>query len=131
MVSNGLTLNASSYKNLFTGGTGALYLPVNPSAVIYAQFDHVRGIAAGNGENGVPINRIKILNTLIDQLVRMKSKPAVSKEAVGSLTNKQMDSLIIMYQKQIKNTVAQAAKPRTYGLAGLLPEPGAVFNIKA
>jgi hypothetical protein len=131
MVSNGLVLNASSYKNLFTGGTGALYVPVNPSAVIYAQFDHVRGIAAGSGQNGVSVNRVKILNTLIDQLVSMKSKPAISKEAVSSLTNKQMDTLIKMYQQQIKTSVAQASKPGTYGLAGLLPETGTVINIKA
>lgn len=131
MVSNAVSLNASSYKNLFAGSTGALYVPVNPSAVVYAQFDHVRGIAASSGQNGVPISRVKILNTLIDQLVSMKNKPAVSKEQLSGLNDKQMDALIKQYQQQIKTSMAQTAKTGTYGFAGLLPETGAVFTIKA
>lgn len=130
MVSNAISLNASSYKTLFASGSGALYVPVSPSAVVYAQFNHVRGIAASAGESGVPISRVKILNTLIDQLVSMKSKPSVSKENVSELSDKQMDALIKQYQKQIQTSVSESMTTKKYGLAGAMPEPGAVFSFK-
>src|SRR5574344_792202 len=122
MVSNAISLNASSYKTLFANGPGALYVPVSPSAVVYAQFNHVRGIAASAGESGVPISRVKILKTLIDQLVSMKSKPSVSKENVSELSDKQMDALIKQYQKQIQTSVSESITTKKYGLAGAMPE---------
>ena len=130
MVSNAISLNASSYGNLFASGTGALYVPVSPSAVMYAQFNHVRGVAASAGQEGVPVSMVKILNTLIDQLVSMKSKPSISKENVTKLSDKQMDALIKQYQQQIKTTVTASEQTKAYGYAGLLPEAGAVFSFK-
>lgn len=130
MVSNLIVLNASSYKNLFASGEGSLYVPVNPNAVVYAQFDHVHGIAASAGQEGIPISRVKILNTLIDQLVSMRSKTTISKDEVRSLSNKQMDALIKQYQQQIKNSIAEASQTGKYGFAGVMPEAGAVFSFK-
>jgi len=131
MVSNAISLNASTYKTLFATGTGSLSVPVNPSAVVYAQFNHVHGIAARSGQEGVPVSKVKILNTLIDQLVSMKSKSTVSKENVTRLSEPQMDSLIKQYQQKIQTSVTKSTKANTYGFAGLLPEPGALFSIRA
>lgn len=131
MFSNGVSLNASSYKNLFTSGSGTLYVPVSPNAVVYSQFSHVRGMASSSSEGGVSVNKIKILNTLIDQLVSMKTKKTLSKNQIAELTDNQKDVLIKQYQKQIQATIAQSAKGGTYGFAGLMPEAGAVVNFKA
>lgn len=131
MYSNGLTLNAAPYKNLFSSSSGTLFVPVKPSAVIYSQFDYVRGTAASSGQNGVPINRVRILNTLINQLVAMKKKDALSKEDIGQMTDAQKDELIKTYQQQIKNAVAAGTAANNYGLTGLLPQAGTVVSISA
>jgi len=129
MVSNFVSLNASSYKNLFTSGSGALYVPVSPSAVVYSQFSHVRGTPSSEG--GVSVSKIKILNTLIDQLISMKTKKTLSKDLISQLTDNQKDVLIKQYQKQIQSELTQSARAGTYGFAGLLPEAGSVVNFKA
>lgn len=130
MYSTDINLNASSYGNLFSTSSGRLYVPVKPNVAVFTQFDYVRGTPAEKGQKGVPVDRIRILNTLIGQLVSMR-KDAVSKDDVMSLTDEQKDALIKNYQKQIKNTIAIANLPGTYGYAGLMPEAGAVFNISA
>ena len=131
MYSNGITLNPSSYKNLFSSASGILNVPVKPSAVIYSQLDYVHGVSAERGENGVPINRIRILNTLINQLVSMKKDNSVQKDFEG-LSDEQTDSLIKSYQQQIQSEVARAqAQPVFYALAGLMPETGTVISVMA
>ena len=123
-----INLSAASYRTLFSSSSGRLYVPVKPNLTMYTQFDHVKGTPAQHGQKGVSVDRIRILNTLIDQLVSMK-KSTVNKNDVFELSDAQKDALIETYQKQIKTAVANATTPGTYGLAGLLPEPGALFNI--
>ena len=130
MYATGITLNASNYRTVFSGSSGRLYVPVKSNAVVFSQFDYVRGTPADKGERGVPVDRIRILNTLIDQLVSMR-KSSVTKDDVTDLTDSQRDSLIRTYQNQIKQSIAVSSLPGTYGLAGLMPEPGAVLNITA
>lgn len=105
-----------------------VYVPVSKSALLYSHFDHVSGIAAGKGQNGISISRIRILNSLIDHLSSIKSeiKPA-------QLTNQspeQIESLIKNYQEQIKQTV-KAAETQPYILAGNRPEAGILFSLDA
>lgn len=133
MYSNGISLNAASYRTLFSTSSGSLCVPVKPSAVIYSQFDYVHGTATEHGQRGVPINRLRILNTLISQLISMKQKPALSEEEATGLSEEQKDELIKSYQQQIKTAIAasSAQGQATYGLAGLMPEAGAVVSVSA
>lgn len=133
MYSNGISLNAASYRTLFSTSSGSLCVPVKPSAVIYSQFDYVHGTATEHGQRGVPINRLRILNTLISQLVSMKQKPAISEEEATGLSEEQKDELIKSYQQQIKTAIAasSAQGQAAYGLAGLMPEAGAVVSVSA
>ena len=132
MYSNGINLNAASYNNVFSSSSGALFVPVKPSAVIYSQFDYVHGTAVKNGQNGVPLNKVRILNTLINQLVSMKQKTSTHSESELELMSEdQKDALIKEYQQQIKATVSNTAQPSTYGFAGLMPEAGAVVSVNA
>ena len=84
-------------------------------------------------KRGVPINRLRILNTLISQLVSMKQKPALSEEEATGLSEEQKDELIKSYQQQIKTAIAasSAQGQAAYGLAGLMPEAGAVVSVSA
>lgn len=118
-----------NYANISSAGIGSkLYVPVTPSKLIYSNFDHVSGFAAKNGQNGVSISKIQILNTLIEHLISIKSGKQIS--ALKNANPEQIDSLIDNYQTQIKQAV-QAAQTSQYGLAGVRPEPGALFSINA
>ena len=107
---------------------GKLYVPVNPSKLIYSNFAHISGYKAKKGENGVSISKIQILNTLIDHLSSIKGgeQPA----AVKNTTPEQIDSLIENYQTQIKQAV-QTAEITPYAIAGARPEVGSLFSISA
>ncbi|MCR5762459.1 MAG: hypothetical protein K6G00_03660 [Treponema sp.] len=130
MYRNTVSLNAASYNTLASSSSGRLYVPVKPNAVIYAQLSHVHGTAAKSGQKTVSLDKVHILNTLIDQLVNMDKK-AISRNDVLALTDNQKDALIKSYQDQIHNAIAQASVPETYGFAGLIPEAGMLFNISA
>lgn len=132
MFSNGINLNAASYNNVFSTSSGSLFVPVKPSAVIYSQLDYVHGTAAKSGQNGVPLNKVRILNTLINQLVSMKQKTsAPSEEEISGMSEEQKDALIKEYQQQIKSAVSNTAQPAGYGFAGLMPEAGSVVSVNA
>ena len=127
MVSNITNMNPYSYSFSSGGAAGKLFVPVNPSAVIYAQFDHISGIAAPRGQSGVSISKIQILNALIENLSRIKAAPKESRPA--GINDKQADVLIEQYQKQIAKAVqADAAQ---FALNGARPDVGAVVSLNA
>lgn len=127
-MSNTISLNAYSYNNIVSGSSNKLHVPVKPSAVIYAQFDHISGFAAKANQRSVPVSKIQILNTLINQLVAMKGSPKVAQDP-STMSEGQMDSLIKDYQGQIQTSIA-VAKNTGYGLAGVAPEAGMLFSIE-
>ena len=116
--------NAYSYSGAIGAAAGKLYVPVSRSALLYSHFDHVSGVAAGNGQQGVSISKIRILNSLIDRLSAIKNQP---KESIQDMSDDQAQVLIEQYQKQLQQTVAQ----QSFALAGAQPMPGALFAIDA
>jgi hypothetical protein len=111
---------------------GKMSLPVAPSAYIYSHFKHVSGVPASGDARGVSITKLKILDTLIEQLGRMKkqSAPLIGAQGEGAdqgSADKRIDALIEQYQSQIRSAQA-AAMPFN---AGAAPAAGAVFNISA
>ena len=116
--------NAYSYSGAVGGAAGKLYVPVSRSALLYSHFDHVSGVAAGNGQQGVSISKIRILNSLIDRISAIQNKP---KESVSDISDDQAQALIEQYQKQIQQTVAQ----QSFLLAGTKPMAGTLFQIDA
>jgi hypothetical protein len=98
-------------------------LPVSPSQVIYSHFKHVSGTPAPEGTNGVNITKLKILDTLIEQLSRMKSQPHAELGITDEQDEERINALIDQYQKQIK--AAQSASIYTPPA----PITGALFDI--
>ena len=128
---NTFSMNVYSYNQVVSGGSNKLYIPVKPASVVYAQFEHISGVAAKPNQKGVSISKLQILNTLISQLVSMKSKPKADPEvAKTDLSNEQVDALIKNYQGQIQTSI-KIAQNTGYGLAGAVPEAGALVNISA
>jgi hypothetical protein len=101
-------------------------LPVAPSAYIYSHFKHVSGVPAPEGAHGVPINKLKVLDVLIEQLAQIKKRPQPELGA-ESLSDRQINVLIEQYETQIRQAqAASAAMP--YKPAPAAPT-GMVFNI--
>ena len=103
---------------------GKTSLPVSPSAAIYAQFEHVYGTPAPEGVQGVNINKLKIIDTLIEQLSRMKGEPNPLFELSGQTEENRINVLIEQYQTQIRQ-MANAQNP----FAPAAPQLGAIFSI--
>ncbi len=140
------SMNPISYSSLVQSGS-KVYVPVPANEVVYTQFDHVAGYAihGSSGEDesasisghftdsGVPVSKIKILNTLIDQLVSIKtdrSRESLSREFTENteLSENQLDSLIKDYQNKIEDAL-NAAKGNPFafdGTSGL--QTGLVLN---
>ncbi len=117
-------MNPYSYQGFSSGGTGKLYVPVNRNSLVYSHFDHVSGVAAGAGQRGISISKIRILNSLIDRISAIKNQPV---ESVTEMSDGQADALISQYQQQIQQAVAQTP----YMLAGAQPQPGVLFSFQA
>ena len=92
-------LNTIKYESLSSSNNaGKLYVPVNKTALLYSHFEHVSGVAAGSGQNGVSINRLRILNSLIERVSALKNeKPAT----VKSLGSNEIEKMIQAYQKEM------------------------------
>ncbi len=84
---------------------GKLYIPVPPKQVIYSQFEHISGFAAPGNQTGVTVDKVQILNTLIDQLVSMKQKEMPAQTGT-ELSGHQIDTLIKDYQSKIRSAVS-------------------------
>ena len=131
MMTNISNLSPYSYNGIASGGaSGKLYVPVNPANVIYAQFDHISGVAAKKGQHGVSITKIQILNTLIENLAKIKTQSSSSEYQQMHLSDEQVDVLIKNYHQQIKQAVTQAQSVQ-YTAAGINSLSGALFAIDA
>jgi hypothetical protein len=123
-----LSLNAHSYNSQFSTESSKLVVPVKPASVVYAQFDHITGVAAKQGQDGVPVSKMSILNVLIDQLILMKRNAV--KEDVFPSNDSDIDKQIQNYQSKIRELVKQAER-NPFILPGAAPQSGALFSIGA
>jgi hypothetical protein len=100
-------------------------LPVSPGNYIYSHFKHVSGTPAPEGVHGVTINKLKILDVLIEQLNQIKKTgdPA----ADFSMSEKQIDALIEQYEQQIRQA---ASNVMPYAPTPTAPA-GALINLVA
>ena len=104
-------------------------LPVAPSAAIYAHFKHVSGVPAPDGVQGVNINKLKIIDALIEQISKMKKQPDFSDaqpltDISGQSDEKRINALIDKFQNQVRQAVNTGSP-----YAPSAPITGAIFNI--
>ncbi|MGI5070266.1 hypothetical protein HRO26_03875 [Treponema pectinovorum] len=125
-----ISLNAYSYGGIVSGSNNKIYVSVNPSAVIYSQFEHISGVASHGSDAGVSVSKIQILNSLINQLITMRNEPKVNLKDDNSLNESQVETLIKNYQEQIQKEIDKASITG-YGLAGVAPEAGQILSFTA
>ncbi len=103
-------------------------MPVRPSQLIYANFKHIQVRPDARREDGVPLYKLKILDTLIDKLSRKDSAAAgMSAERSAAVNADSIDTLITNLSRDLRG-------PRGAGYsyrAGFLPEPGAFVDLVA
>ena len=117
-------LASFSYSNSsIVAAAGKMYVPVSKSALLYSHFDHVSGVAAGNGQSGVSISKLRILNSLIERVSAIKNEPA---KTLKEVSPDQADALIQNYQKRL-----QQALQTPYILNGAQPQAGDLFTLLA
>ena len=130
MVSNTSPLQALSQiamPKISAGGRA--FVPVKASQVLYAHF------AQAQGQSGMSIDKLRILNSIIDQLVSMKTNEAQKAKLTESaaaqleseISENQIDGLLDYYHNQIKNTMVQT---ENIGYGGT-PLPAAVLDLTA
>ena len=117
----------TAYSHISGSAGTKIYVPVSNASLLYSHFDHVQGVAARKGQNGVSISKIQILNTLIDHLSSMKAGTVKPSKATSP---EEIDALIKNYQTQISQTV-KMAENSPYILAGNKPEAGVLFSLDA
>ena len=116
----GYAINA--YQN------GRMSVPVSPSSYIYSHFRHVSGVPAPEGVDGVSITRLKIIDTLIEQISRMRQEPVPSLGDMELENENRINALIDQYQNQLRNLQA-ANVNNPYAAAS--PLVGVLFSITA
>lgn len=100
------------------GSSGRVAIPVPPSQLVYSYFKNVAGTSNPDA-SAYSLDKLKILDTLIERLRSAKSKPAAEREA-GALSDERIDALIQQYGKQLHD--ALVAAPTQYAKpAGVTP----------
>jgi len=117
-----------TYAFVAQGDGGRVSLPVAPSQILYANFEHVGGIAASPGEPVVTIDRLKILDTLIDRLSRMKSEPLAAREKPEGMSDEHIDALIQQYGSELRS---KALAPTVAYSFPAPVESGMLFSLAA
>jgi hypothetical protein len=111
----GYAINASQ--------NGRVSIPVSPGQVIYSHFKHISGTPAPEGTLGVNISRLKILNTLMEQLSKIQHDPIMDFGNLSGNDEQRINNLIEQYQNQVR----EAHSPGIYSPPA--PETGLLFNI--
>ncbi len=103
-------------------------VPVRPSQTVFAQFSHISGTPAGSGQNTVPISKVRLLNSLIDNLQKMKKDNSYNKLATEPSPSR-ADALIKQYANELHQAVK--ATPQPFGTMGGVSGAGMVFTVSA
>jgi hypothetical protein len=117
-----------SIGSAFSASQGSrISLPVTPSSYIYSHFRHVSGIPAEKGEQGVSVSQLKMLDSLIDEIIRLNEQPKPSFDIQGD-QEKRFNALVENLQKQVRSAqAANASAP----YPATSPDMGIMFSLSA
>lgn len=129
MVSNYASLSTLSYAamNSISAG-GRAYLPVDTKQVVYSHFQYVSGVPRNKDQNGVSIGKLKILNTLIDQLIRMRENARNDKILAENTNESTLDSMIEYFNQKIHTEISVS---QTIGYTSDIPQSAYLFDLSA
>ncbi len=109
----------TSYSYLTShSASGKIAVPVAPSMVVYSQLEHISGYASTK-EEGVSVNRVHILNTLIEKVASASpngSKDTLTSQDLAGLDDSKIDAMIADYQAKLKAAI-EAPKTNPYAIS--------------
>jgi hypothetical protein len=97
---------------------GDVVMPVRPAQLINTNFRHITLMPESRLENGVPLYKLRILDTLIDQLSRKSQVPSVDAASIDTIIG------------EMSRGLRGGGSGRPYR-AGFLPVPGAFVDLVA
>jgi len=111
----------------YTGAQyGKMSLPVDPSLLIYSNFEHVSGMVPPKGIQGVSISKLNLLDVLIGMVSRINKAP-VTQVPENVDPTKGVDTLLENIENHIRQ--AQTANEAMPYLPSPNAENGLVFNL--
>jgi hypothetical protein len=90
-----------------SGGLQRLAIAVSESQYIYSHFNNVSGSIAPDGTRGVSIDRLKLLDSLIERL--KKARATNSASTTISNDPDRLDAMIEHYSKELRSLAAKSA----------------------
>ena len=119
MTSGLLSTYSYSYASMHNA-SGKVAIPVKPSMVIYSQLEHISGYADPKDSSGISLNKVYMLNTLIDKVSASKVETTAGKIDIKGLSEEQLDTMISDYQAKLQAQLSTAkANPYAVIPAGL------------
>ena len=112
----------------FTRSGHRMSVPVRPSQTVFAQYSHISGTPASTGQSTVPLSRVQLLNSLIDNLQKLKRDPGYSPD-MAKTSPERADALIKQYATELHQ--AMVSSPAAFGTLGGASGKGMVFNLTA
>jgi len=121
-VSN-MTIPTLSYS---AASSGKMSIPVDSASLVYSHFEHVSGVLAPEGTEGISISKLNLLDALISQLSNISSN-TIAQTTANPFEG--VDSLI----ENMQNQLSQAKSAYETMPYNPLPnaEPGILFNLAA
>lgn len=102
---------------------GKTSIPVRPLNSVYAHFKHFIAVPSNDTGAQVPITKIRIIDNLIERLVRLRGKGS-GNLTVYKIDEENIDPLIESLEQDLRNSLL-AQKP---SFTGLFPETGMLIN---
>jgi hypothetical protein len=103
--------NHLPYSYMYSIGlAGRVGVPVPPSQLPYSYFKNVAGVQSSSAAT-YSLDKLKILDTLIERLRSVKSSPLEARENAGSIDPDRLDALIEEYGKQLHAAVVADSLP--------------------
>jgi len=121
-VSN-ISIPTLSYS---AASSGKMSIPVDSASLVYSHFEHVSGVLAPEGTNGISISKLNLLDALIGQLSNIGGN-TIAQSTASPFEG--VDSLI----ENMQNQLSQAKSAYETMPYSPLPsaEPGMVFDFAA
>ena len=112
----------------FTKSGHRVSVPVRPSQTVFAQFRYISGQPAASGQNTVPLSRVQLLNSLIDNLQRIKQTSSYKAQTINA-SPERTDALIKQYAAELHQVIKNS--PEAFGTLNGSTTGGMVFNVGA
>ncbi|MDA3810985.1 MAG: hypothetical protein PF518_11740 [Spirochaetaceae bacterium] len=97
-------------------------LPVSNKSIIYSYYKHVQGYATKDNSQTVPISKIRILNSLIENLTKIKGDSSIKNSMTSSekMSSEAVTRLIDTYAKELHRTVTSMNTGFSTGETGMV-----------